>query len=95
MARKYEGSAEDEAEDARGAKALGVSKKAYESTARDRREDKTGGRKHKAKKRPPGPKPAAMPGPNEFDAGQEQAMRAGARQSRMPPPMPDEDMGGM
>lgn len=53
------------------------------------------------------PKQAApvAPGPSEFDAGQEQAMRAGARQSRMAdtgaPPMggggePDmDDMGGM
>ena len=93
MARKYEGSREDEAEDARGAKAMGVSKKAYEATARDKREDQAGERKHKAKKRhAPPARPMVQPGPNEFDAGQEQAMRAGARQARMPM---DEDMGGM
>ncbi len=98
MARRgYEGSPADEAEDARGAKALGVSKKAYEGTARDKREDRVGSKRHKAKKRsPPVERPHArgiMPGPNEFDAGQEQSMRAGARASRMPPPMPEDDMG--
>lgn len=39
---RYEGSAEDEAEDARGAKRLGVSKAAYERTAKDRAEDAAG-----------------------------------------------------
>lgn len=61
-------------------------------------------KKHKKKHAPPpmmkrpaaAPPPSPMPGPNEFDAGQEQAMRAGARQSRMPPAgPPDEDMDGM
>ena len=39
---KYEGSAEDRAEDARGAKVLGTSHAAYEKTARDKREDAAG-----------------------------------------------------
>lgn len=42
MARKYEGSAEDEAEDTRGAKAMGVSKAKYEASPRDKREDAAG-----------------------------------------------------
>jgi hypothetical protein len=54
-------------------------------------------------RRPPGPrspKPADVapaPGPNEFDADQEQAMRAGRRQANMPPGEPDGDegMGGL
>ena len=39
---RYEGSAADEAEDKRGAKALGVKRGAYERTARDIREDAMG-----------------------------------------------------
>lgn len=42
--------------------------------------------KHKRRHKLPPPQAKAapvVPGPNEFDAGQEQAMRAGARQSRM------------
>lgn len=80
MARKYEGSAADMAEDAKGAKAMGVSPKAYEKTARDKKEDARGGKhkKHKA------PKKAAMPmpGPHEFSAPQEAAMRSGMRSQR-------------
>ncbi len=80
----YEGSAKDRAEDARGAKALGVSKKAYEGTARDRAEDRRGGgrlpvpprRRTKSPdsfaKRPAAP---VMPGPHEFSPDQERAMR--------------------
>lgn len=41
-ARRYEGSAADKREDARGAKRAGVSLKAYERTAADRREDARG-----------------------------------------------------
>jgi hypothetical protein len=56
-------------------------------------------------RRPPGPrapKPADLAptlGPNEFDADQEQAMRAGPRQANMAPPAGepdgDEGMGGL
>ena len=42
MAKPYEGSKRDLAEDRRGAKKLGVSLKDYEKTARDKREDKAG-----------------------------------------------------
>jgi hypothetical protein len=45
MARKYEGSREDKAEDRRGAKKLGVGLRGYERTARDRREDTRGQKK--------------------------------------------------
>ena len=40
--RRYEGSAQDEAEDKRGARILGVSRAVYEASARDKREDKAG-----------------------------------------------------
>lgn len=93
MARKYEGSAEDEAEDARGAKATGMSRKAYEGSARDRREDRAGSKRHKKHQLPTRRPTPPMPGPNEFDASQEQSMRAGARQSRAPMPGIDEDVG--
>ena len=45
MARKtkpYEGSPADRAEDARGAKQLGISLKNYEKTGRDKAEDRAG-----------------------------------------------------
>jgi len=67
MARKYEGSPADEAEDKRGMKATGMSKKAYEASPRDKAEDKAGedrikvgahSRKRPAPKMPPAP-PAA------------------------------------
>jgi hypothetical protein len=45
MPRKYEGSSKDKAEDARGAKKLGVGLRAYERTARDKREDTKGQQK--------------------------------------------------
>jgi hypothetical protein len=60
--------------------------------------------KHKGGKLPipprrgPPPMPPPQPSPNTFDAGQEQAMRAGARQARLAPLPPDndaDDMGGM
>ena len=51
MARKYEGSKADRAEDRRGAKKLGVTLKQYERTARDRAEDKKGQKRMKKKKR--------------------------------------------
>jgi hypothetical protein len=44
------------------------------------------------------PPPSPSPGPNTFDAGQEQAMRSGARQARLAPLPPDndaDDLGGM
>lgn len=42
------------------------------------------------------PPPSPMPGPHEFDAGQEQAMRQGRRPPMPPQGEPDEDdMGGM
>lgn len=44
---KYEGSRADKAEDRKGAKAKGVSLKAYEKTARDKREDKAGQKRKK------------------------------------------------
>jgi hypothetical protein len=48
---------------------------------------------------PPGPPPGPQIGPNEFDAGQEKAMRQGVRASRMAtPPAPSDndadDIGG-
>lgn len=62
MARRHhEGSAKDEADDKRGAKALGVSRKAYENTPRDAAEDAAGeGRipvraHHRTKRQPPPP----------------------------------------
>ena len=45
MARKYEGSREDQAQDRRGAKKAGVGLRAYERTARDKAEDKAGQQK--------------------------------------------------
>ena len=67
MARKYEGSAEDEAEDARGAKAMGVSKGAYERTPRDKREDAAG--EHRAKRKTP-PRRAKVPPAPPFGLAQ-------------------------
>lgn len=97
MAR-YEGSKADNAEDARGAKATGMSKKAYEGSARDRTEDEAGERRisvSKHHRKPPSHKPkhhsAPMPGQHEFNADEEQSMRQGARASRMPPPPMDDD----
>jgi hypothetical protein len=52
VARKYEGSAKDTAEDRRGAKQLGVGLKAYERTARDKREDSKGQKQLAGRKRP-------------------------------------------
>jgi hypothetical protein len=54
-------------------------------------------------RKPPMPPGAPMPGPNEFDAGQEQAMRAGRRAANMPQPAPspqapdmgDDELAGM
>lgn len=42
MAKKYEGSKADIAEDKRGARKLGVGLRKYERTSRDRAEDKRG-----------------------------------------------------
>jgi hypothetical protein len=42
MARRYEGSPKDIAEDKKGAKKLGVGLRAYEKTARDKKEDSKG-----------------------------------------------------
>lgn len=100
MARRpYEGSAADQAEDARGEKATGMSPKQYEKSARDKREDAAGQKRinvtsHSRKPAgPPKPKAAPMPGQFDFDAGQEQAMRAGRRAQNQaqaaPQPAPD------
>jgi hypothetical protein len=59
MAR-YEGSPEDEAEDARGAKAMGVSKKQYEKSGRDKREDRAGEKRTKRKAPSPAPRQAPV-----------------------------------
>jgi hypothetical protein len=42
MARKFEGSPKDLRQDAKGARKLGISAKAYERTARDKAEDRAG-----------------------------------------------------
>jgi hypothetical protein len=65
MARRYENSPEDEAEDAAGMKATGKSKKAYEGSARDRKEDAAGEGRIKVKPhfRTPPKKPAPPPAP--------------------------------
>lgn len=42
MARRYEGSPADRAEDRKGAKRAGIGLKAYERTAKDKAEDKAG-----------------------------------------------------
>jgi hypothetical protein len=42
MAKRYEGSKRDIAEDKKGAKRLGVTLKAYEKTAQDKAEDRKG-----------------------------------------------------
>jgi hypothetical protein len=104
MARRYENSPEDEAEDAAGAKALGVSRKAYEKTPRDKAEDAAGENRISVKphhRKPPSFKPKAapaspMPGPFDFSADQEKAMRGGQRAANNPQPAPpsdDDDMG--
>jgi hypothetical protein len=51
MARKYEGSAKDKAEDRKGAKQLGVGLRAYERTPRDKREDAKGEKQLAGRKR--------------------------------------------
>jgi hypothetical protein len=65
MARKYEGSAADKAQDAKGMKATGMSKKAYEGSARDKAEDAAGEDRVKVKphfrKPPTRPMPAPPP----------------------------------
>jgi hypothetical protein len=50
MARKYEGSPKDRAEDRKGAKKLGVGLRAYERTPRDKREDAKGEKKMRTRK---------------------------------------------
>jgi hypothetical protein len=42
MARRYEGSPEDNREDKRGERAIGKSHEQYERTPRDKREDRAG-----------------------------------------------------
>lgn len=42
MARRYEGSAEDERKDARGSRSMGISRRDYEKSSRDKREDAAG-----------------------------------------------------
>ncbi len=79
MAR-YEGSPADEAEDKRGMKETGLSRKAYENSARDRAEDKAGEDRiavkphHRSKPQRRAPK-APVPGQFEFSPQEETAMR--------------------
>jgi hypothetical protein len=54
----YEGSKADEAEDARGAKKAGLSKKAFEKSAADKKADRVGVKAHTRKRRQPPPPPA-------------------------------------
>jgi hypothetical protein len=51
MAKAYEGSKRDIAEDKKGAKKSGVSLKAYENSAQDKREDARGQAKLKGRKK--------------------------------------------
>jgi hypothetical protein len=97
MARRYEGSAEDRAEDARGARKLGMSKKAYESSPQDRAQDAAGEKRFGVKahtRKAPGPRapkappPPPMPGQYDFSADEEKQMRAGMRAKNNPPPAP-------
>lgn len=84
MARNYENSPADEREDARGMKATGLSKEAYEKSPRDKAEDAAGAahvRKPRKPKAPPAPpfglaqapgetnEPAAEPEPDADDEG--------------------------
>lgn len=80
MARKYEGSPADKAQDARGMKATGMSAKQYQGSARDKREDAAGERQM-SKSRP-------MPGKHTFNAAEEKAMRHASptRSERQPGP---------
>lgn len=101
MARKYEGSAADEAEDARGAKAMGLSKKAYEKTSRDKREDRAGqnrisvGAHTRSRPKRPSPAPTGGPSPSSFAIAQP----PGGGNDNFPdvagpptPPSPDQDV---
>lgn len=45
MARKFEGSPKDLAQDKKGAKKMGVGLRAYERTSRDKAEDRAGQKK--------------------------------------------------
>lgn len=76
--RKHEGSAADIREDKAQAKKRGMPMKDWENSPADKAMDAA----------------APMPGPHEFSAGDEQAMRQGVRRSRMPEPDMG-DLGGM
>ena len=76
---KFEGSPADIREDKRQAKKRGMSMKQWEASPEDKAHDAAGNA-------------GLMPGPNEFDAGAEQRMRAGARQARMAPDLDMDEM---
>lgn len=85
MARKYEGSAADEAEDRRGMKATGMSKGKYEASVRDRKEDAAGEdrikvRRHTRARRaaPPPPAPSLLAqAPGEANAPDQDDLEGG------------------
>lgn len=88
MRRKHEGSAQDEREDRIGAKALGISRKAYEKTPRDKAEDAAGDRikvKPHSRARPMPPPPP--PPPSGFGLAQPPGAEA--------PDEPEGEMGGL
>lgn len=86
--RRYEGSAADNRQDAKEAKAAGMSKAAFEKSGRDKADDAAGQRRIDVKshhRKPPERHhhhPAPTPGPHEFNADQERGMRQQARQAR-------------
>lgn len=51
--KKYEGSAADMAEDARGMRATGMQRQDYEKSSRDKKEDRAGQKKMRGKMAPP------------------------------------------
>lgn len=58
MARRpppFEGSAKDKAQDAKGARKMGISKKAYEKTPQDRAQDRAGQAAMRTQSAPPMP----------------------------------------
>lgn len=96
MAKKFEGSAQDVREDKAQAKKAGMSMKDWENSPADKKHDARGGKKHHgASRRTTAHRPASpMPGPHEFDADQEQAMRQGNRPDAGPPMQPLPPAGG-
>ncbi len=91
MARKYEHSAEDEAEDRRGMKDTGMSKRAYEASARDKREDAAGERRVKVMphtRRHPTPRAMAAAPPSMRSGGFGLSQAPG--EANIAPPPPDD-----